>query len=117
MSEYDDHSSEKITVVKKLKELHFSKINQQELIDKISSLNTEDGQLVFSSCYNCFGEGYGCGFIQVSIKRLETDDEFQWRLKENAIKLSQKEKEDRKKYELLKRRFENKVNKEETNAM
>lgn len=109
MNEYDNPSSEKIIVVKKLKELHFSKIDQQELIDKISSLNSldiEGGELVFSSCHNCFGEGYGVGFIQVSVKRLETEDEFQWRLKENARKLDKKEKEDREKYEQLKRRFD-----------
>lgn len=123
MNEYDDPSSEKITVVKKLKELYFSKIDQQELIDKISSLNSlniEGGELIFSSCYNCFGEGYGSGFIQVSVKRLETDDEFQWRLKENARKTAQKEKEDREKYERLKRRFdckESKENREEPNEM
>ena len=113
--EYDDPSNEKITVFKKLKELDFFKINQQELINRINSLNSlniDNGELVFSSCYNCFGDGYGYGFIQVSVKRLETDDEFQWRLKENARKLAQKEKEDREKYERLKRKFDCKENNE-----
>lgn len=95
-------SPEKIIVTEKLNELHIFELSKEELIEKINSFNPSEGEAVFTALYRHYNDGYGSAYLQVSIKRQETDKELQFRLADNDRRLRDQEREDRAQYEWLK---------------
>lgn len=98
-------STEKIVVTEKLTELRIFELTKQELTEKINSFNPNEGEVVFTAMYNHYDDSYGSAYLQVSIKRQETDKEFQFRLADNARRLRDAKRKDREQYERLKLRL------------
>lgn len=95
-------------VVEQIDKLFFRQMKRENLLEKVNSYQTENGDIVFSVSFYNYGDDCANGYLEVQIERLETDNEFCLRIANEARLSRNKEQEDFEKYKRLKLRFENK---------